>query len=73
MEKIWLKSYPEGIPAEIGPLAESSLGELMDKACRRHADQTAYLSMGIGLSYAELGAVGCGWRTSAPRPAATMS
>ncbi|MBK6676121.1 MAG: AMP-binding protein [Rhodocyclaceae bacterium] len=67
MEKIWLKSYPEGIPAEIGPLAESSLGELMDKACRRHADQTAYLSMGIGLSYAELerqSAAFAGWLQS---------
>ncbi len=67
MEKTWLNSYPDGIPAEIGPLAESSLGELMDKACRRHADKTAYLSMGVGLSYAELdrqSAAFAGWLQS---------
>ena len=54
MEKIWLKSYPEGVPAEIGPLAESSLAELLVNACRRYGDKTAYLSMGARLSYAEL-------------------
>ena len=54
MEKIWLKSYPEGIPAEIGPLAESSLAELLLNACRRYGDKAAYLSMGVALSYAEL-------------------
>jgi long-chain acyl-CoA synthetase len=54
MEKIWLQSYPSTAPAEIGPLKESSLAELMANACRRYGDRTAYLSMGKGLSYAEL-------------------
>jgi long-chain acyl-CoA synthetase len=54
MEKIWLQSYPAGTPAEIGPLNESSLAELMANACQRYGDKTAYLSMGKSLSYAEL-------------------
>ncbi len=54
MEKIWLKSYPKGIPAEIGPLTESSLAQLMINACQRYGDKVAYLSMGKELSYAEL-------------------
>jgi long-chain acyl-CoA synthetase len=54
MEKIWVQSYPAGTPAEIGPLKESSLAELMVNACERYGDMTAYLSMGKGLSYAEL-------------------
>jgi long-chain acyl-CoA synthetase len=54
MEKIWLKSYPQGIPADIGPLTESSLAELMANACQRYGDRIAYLSMGKSLTYAEL-------------------
>ena len=54
MEKVWLKSYPEDVPAEIGPLTESSLGELLVNACRRHGEKLAYLSMGVGLRYADL-------------------
>jgi long-chain acyl-CoA synthetase len=54
MEKIWVQSYPAGTPAEIGPLKESSLAELMVNACQRYGDLTAYLSMGKGMSYAEL-------------------
>jgi long-chain acyl-CoA synthetase len=54
MEKNWLQSYPEGIPAEIGPLEDNSLAELVEKACRRYADKTAYLSMGCAMSYGEL-------------------
>ena len=41
MDKIWLKSYPQGIPAEIGPLTESSLAELMASPAV-HANVKAY-------------------------------
>ncbi|MBI4996873.1 MAG: long-chain-fatty-acid--CoA ligase [Rhodocyclales bacterium] len=54
MEKIWVQSYPAGTSAEIGPLLDSSLADLMAKACQRYGDMTAYLSMGKGMSYAEL-------------------
>ena len=54
MEKVWLQSYPASTPAEIGPLQESSLAELMTNACKRYCEKTAYISMGKGLSYTEL-------------------
>ncbi|HZV53329.1 MAG TPA: long-chain-fatty-acid--CoA ligase [Rhodocyclaceae bacterium] len=54
MDRIWLQSYPASTPAEIGPLKDSSLAELMENACRRYDDKAAYLSMGKSLSYAEL-------------------
>jgi len=31
MEKVWLKSYPGSVPADILPLKENSLAEMMEK------------------------------------------
>lgn len=54
MEKIWLKSYPEGVPAEIGPLPYSSLGDLFAQSVARYADRPAAACMGRVLTYREL-------------------
>ena len=54
MEKIWLQSYPDGVPAEIGPFEDNSLAELIERACRRYADKVAFLSMGCAMRYDEL-------------------
>ena len=54
MEKTWLKRYPPGVPAEIGPVS-GSLGDLFEQSVAAYADRTAFLSMGRSLSYAELG------------------
>jgi long-chain acyl-CoA synthetase len=54
MEKIWLKSYPPGVPAEIDVNEFRSVGDLFEKSCRRFAAKTAYLNMDKGISYAEL-------------------
>ena len=51
-EKIWLKSYPQETPAEIGPLAHSSIGDLIEKACARFAERPAFTSMGKTIDYA---------------------
>ena len=56
MEKIWIKSYPEGVPAEIGIDHIPSLVALFDDACRKYADKVAYVSMGIEMTYRELDA-----------------
>ena len=53
-EKIWLKEYPEGVPAEIDPDQYESLPDLIGKTCRKFADKTAYSNFGCGMSYAEL-------------------
>jgi long-chain acyl-CoA synthetase len=53
MEKIWLKSYPEGVPAEIDPSEFMSIGEVFERSCREFAKQDAYLCMGKAITYAE--------------------
>jgi long-chain acyl-CoA synthetase len=54
MEKVWLKSYPQGIPAEISIDHVPSLVALFEKACADYAGQTAYISMGKEMSYRQL-------------------
>ncbi len=56
MEKIWLKSYPPGIPAEIDIDHIPSLVALFEDACRKFADKVAYISMGKEMTYRELDA-----------------
>jgi len=67
MERTWLKSYPAGVPAEIGPLADNSLAELMERACQRYQEKPAYLSMGCAMTYGQLDALSrdfAGWLQS---------
>jgi len=54
MKKIWLDSYPKGVPAEIDPPACGSLGELLGRSCARFRDRTALSSMGVSITYGEL-------------------
>ena len=54
MDKVWLKSYPPGVPAEIDPAEFSSLVDLFDKSVDAFAARIAYICMGKTMSYAEL-------------------
>jgi len=54
MERIWLKSYPEGVPADIDPSSVPCLVKLFEEAVRTYADQVAYISMGKEMTYAQL-------------------
>jgi long-chain acyl-CoA synthetase len=54
VEKIWLKSYPPGIPAEIDVNEFRSLGDLFERSVTRFADKIAYHCMGKSITYAEL-------------------
>ena len=54
MERIWLKSYPAGIPAEIDVKEFQSLGELFEKSVRAFGERIAFVNMGKAVSYAEL-------------------
>ncbi|MDC8758256.1 long-chain-fatty-acid--CoA ligase [Janthinobacterium fluminis] len=54
MEKIWLKSYPKGVPAEIDPAQYPSLVHLMEESFQKFAARKAYVCMDKFLSYAEL-------------------
>jgi long-chain acyl-CoA synthetase len=54
MHKIWLKSYPPGVPAEIDSGELCSLNEMAALSFRRFTDNDAYVQMGRSMSYAEL-------------------
>jgi long-chain acyl-CoA synthetase len=54
MERIWLKSYPPGVPAEIDCAAFASIGDLLEKSVARFSARPAYVCMGKAISYAEL-------------------
>ena len=54
MEKIWLRSYEPGVPAEIDLNEFGSLIELFEKSVERHRDRTAFICMGAKITYGEL-------------------
>ncbi len=54
MEKVWLKSYPQAVPAEISIDHVASLVALFEKACADYADKVAYISMGKEMTYRQL-------------------
>ncbi|OON60281.1 long-chain fatty acid--CoA ligase [Massilia sp. KIM] len=57
MDKFWLKSYEEGVPAEIDPTQYRSLTHLLEEAFRKYADRKAYACMGKSITFAELDAM----------------
>ncbi|MDO8447216.1 MAG: AMP-binding protein [Rhodoferax sp.] len=54
MDKLWLKNYPPGIPAEVDVHEFSSVREVLRSSCERFASLPAYSNMGAAMSYAEL-------------------
>ncbi|TKB48509.1 long-chain-fatty-acid--CoA ligase FadD [Ferrimonas sediminicola] len=54
MEKVWLASYPEGVPTEIDPDRFSSLVDLFEQSVARFGDKPAFINMGKTITYNEL-------------------
>ncbi|RJG07188.1 long-chain fatty acid--CoA ligase [Noviherbaspirillum cavernae] len=54
MEKIWLKSYPSGVPAEIDYTQYRSLVHLLEESFRKYASRNAYVCMDKFMTYGEL-------------------
>jgi len=54
MEKIWLQSYPPGVPAEIDDTRYRSLVDLLDESLRKYAARNAFVCMDRYLTYAQL-------------------
>jgi long-chain acyl-CoA synthetase len=54
MDRVWLKSYPAGVPADINPGEYRSLVELFEKNVRAYADRPAFHCMGKGISFGQL-------------------
>ena len=53
MERVWLTSYPPGVPADIDAGRYGSLVDLMEESFRQHAASVAYSFMGQDISYAQ--------------------
>ncbi len=52
-ERVWLRSYPEGVPADIDATQYDSLVSLMEESFSKFADRTAYSFMGQDIGYRE--------------------
>ena len=57
--KVWLKSYPPGVPAEIDPRQFSSLSQIVQESCEKFATRVAYVQMGRQMTYRELDERAC--------------
>ncbi len=53
IDRPWLGSYPQGVPADIDPSRYESLVALMEESFGKFADRTAYTLMGCNLSFAQ--------------------
>ncbi|MCK6422019.1 MAG: long-chain-fatty-acid--CoA ligase [Aquabacterium sp.] len=54
MEKIWLKQYPAGVPAEVKVDVYPTLVALVDDSLRKNRDAAAYKFMGRSFTFAEI-------------------
>ena len=54
MEPIWLKHYPQGVPAEVDIFRYASLKDMLEQSCERFRELPAFTNMGVTLSYGEL-------------------
>ena len=57
VEKVWLKSYPAGVPAEINPEQYASLKDLFEEACSKYASRPAFSNFGRTITYRQLDAM----------------
>ncbi len=54
VERIWLKNYPQGVPADIDMSEYQSLKDVVEQSCQKFRSLPAYSCMGKVLDYARL-------------------
>jgi long-chain acyl-CoA synthetase len=54
MDKIWLQSYPEGVPHEVNPEQYSSLTQLLESSFKTHAANPYTVCMDRWMTYGQL-------------------
>ena len=54
MEKIWLKHYPPGVPAEIDVNEYESLRDIFEESVSKYASRPAFTCMGKSITFTEL-------------------
>src|SRR5512133_3562987 len=53
-DRIWLKSYPTGVPSDIDVTRYSSMVDMMEESFKKFADRPAYSFMGREQSYKQV-------------------
>jgi len=54
VEKIWLKQYPPGVPAEIDVNEYASLRDIFEESASKYASRPSFTCMGKSITFAEL-------------------
>ncbi|SIT42204.1 acyl-CoA synthetase (long-chain-fatty-acid--CoA ligase) [Paraburkholderia piptadeniae] len=54
MEKVWLKSYPPGVPKEIDAIQYESITAMLEESFRANRAKPAFACMGKQITYGEL-------------------
>jgi long-chain acyl-CoA synthetase len=54
MERVWLKQYPAGVPADIDVTQYASLVDLLEESFAKFADRKAFICMDKSISYRDL-------------------
>jgi long-chain acyl-CoA synthetase len=54
MERIWLKNYPDGVPADIDPSLYPSLVAMLEASFAKYRSRDAFVLMGKKLTYGQL-------------------
>lgn len=54
MERIWLKQYPKGVPADIDVNEYESVREIFEESVGKYGSQPAFSCMGKTITFSEL-------------------
>lgn len=54
VEKIWLSTYPKGVPHEIDAGEDESIGNVFERACEKFERLPAFTCMGSSIGFGEL-------------------
>jgi long-chain acyl-CoA synthetase len=54
MDRFWLKSYPQGVPADVDTNGYDSLVAMIEESFVKFRDRTAYVCMGRTMTYGEI-------------------
>ncbi|MBU2115218.1 MAG: long-chain-fatty-acid--CoA ligase FadD [Gammaproteobacteria bacterium] len=54
MDRVWLKRYPSGVPAEINADHYPSLLDIFEQSIAQYPNKTAFINMGKSISFTEL-------------------
>jgi len=54
MEKVWLKSYPQGVKADLGDIAQDTIVKIFENSFEKFIDRPAFECLGKVMTFGEL-------------------